>query len=155
MTTAPPPAHPIQSEAPNTAEGFQVILLLILGLALIGAATVALGFAGRSPGGVAIGAGLVLAAGAISVFSAIVRSRVQFETASTPAVNLRAARYAAPAHDTEAMETSRPNGSSPARPSEDTLRQRYQEKYIGLVQPRDAGERFSTFDLKHFPETLD
>jgi hypothetical protein len=65
MSTALP-GRPIQNEAPDNTQRFQTSVLLVLGLALIGAASIALGFAGGSAPGVAAGAGVVLAAGAIS-----------------------------------------------------------------------------------------
>ena len=77
MTMALPGRH-IQNEAPDNAEKFQTIVLLVLGLAFIGMASIALNFAGGSATGVAIGAGVVLAAGGISIFNAIVRSLFRF-----------------------------------------------------------------------------
>jgi hypothetical protein len=112
MTTTPP-AKPLQNELTDATERFHNDLLLILGLALIGAATIALGFAGRSPAGVAVGAGIVLAAGGISIFNAIARSRFFLDKAAVREVDARAAIDEA-RHATTSMPP-RPlrNGSSP------------------------------------------
>lgn len=127
MTTALP-GRPIQKETPDNTERFQTSVLLVLGLALIGAASIALGFAGGSAPGVAIGAGVVLAAGAISIFNAIARSLFRFESAFKNVISRRNSSRAvhmpvpiepsAPAHGAGEAETLFPHDTSPVRPRE-------------------------------------
>jgi O-antigen/teichoic acid export membrane protein len=63
-----PPGRPVQNNPPQTLERFHIYLLLVLGIAFVGAGLVVLGFAGNSPVAVGIGAGAVVAAGFIAVF---------------------------------------------------------------------------------------
>ena len=122
------PGRPIQNEAPDTTDRFQTSVLLILGLTLIGAASIALGFASGSAPAVAIGAGVVLAAGAISVFSALAGSRFRFESAFTGAITARtfsrathspdSVEHSGSARDVEAGERSAHPDSAPVRPRE-------------------------------------
>ena len=127
MSTALP-GRPIQNEAPDNTERFQTSVLLVLGLALIGAASIALGFAGGSAPAVAAGAGVVLAAGAISIFNAIaIRSHFRFESAIKGVISRRNSSGAshmpvptepsAHAHGAEA-ETLLQHHISAARPRE-------------------------------------
>ena len=63
-----PPGRPVQNNPPQTLERFHIYLLLVLGIAFVGAGLVVLGFAGNSPVAVGFGAGAVVAAGFIAVF---------------------------------------------------------------------------------------
>jgi hypothetical protein len=58
------------------SEKFCVYLLLVLGIAFLGAGITIIGFAGSSPVTVAIGAGAIAAAGLISIFFSIFRLRL-------------------------------------------------------------------------------
>jgi hypothetical protein len=62
------PGRPVQNNAPRTLERFHICLLLVLGVAFVGAGIVALGFAGNSSAAIGVGAGAVVAAGLIAVF---------------------------------------------------------------------------------------
>jgi hypothetical protein len=120
--------RPIQNETPDKTERFQTTVLLVLGLALIGAASIALGFAARSAPGVALGAGVVLAAGAISIFNAIARSLHHLESAFKGMTSRRNSsrtshvpvplERSAPANSMGGAETLFQHGSSPVRPRE-------------------------------------
>ena len=59
-------------------------LLLVLGIGLIGAGTAALRFAARSIAAIGSGAGAMVAAGLLSVFFALVESRLAIHEASIP-----------------------------------------------------------------------
>jgi hypothetical protein len=60
-----------------TSERFHVYLLLVLGLAFLGAGITIIGLVSESPVVVAIGAGVVVAAGLISVLFALMGSRLR------------------------------------------------------------------------------
>ena len=127
MTAALPRRH-TQNEAPDNAEKFQTIVLLVLGLAFIGAASIALGFAGGSASGVAIGAGVVLAAGGISIFNAIARTDFRSEGVFKNLISKRNSNHAshmpvavkasAPAHNAVEAESLPPRESAAVRPRE-------------------------------------
>jgi len=121
--------RPIQNEEPDNTGLFQNSVLLVLGLALIGAASIVLGFAGGSAPGLAIGAGVVLAAGAISIFNAVSRSLVRFESNFKGVISRRNSSRArhmpvptepsAPAHGgAREAKTLFEHGTSPVRPGE-------------------------------------
>jgi hypothetical protein len=63
-----PPGRPVRNNAPRTLEKFHIYLLLVLGIAFVGAGITAIGFAIGSPGEVGLGAGAVVAAGLIAIF---------------------------------------------------------------------------------------
>ncbi len=73
-----PPGRPTRNDSSQIREKPQVYLLLVLGIGLIGAGTAALGFAAQSIAAVGIGAGAMVAAGLLSVFFALVGSRVHW-----------------------------------------------------------------------------
>jgi len=122
------PGRPVQNEAPDKTERFQTSVLLVLGLALIGAASIALGFAGGSAPGVAIGSGVVLGAGAISVFNAIARPLFRFQSSFRAVISRRNSSQAshmpvpteptAPAPRAREAETLLQHDTSPVRPRE-------------------------------------
>jgi hypothetical protein len=75
---------PSGSSAPNAAsrrtERFRGYLLLVLGIAFLGAGITIIGLASSSPATVAIGAGAIAAAGLISIFFALVGLRLITKT---------------------------------------------------------------------------
>ncbi len=77
-----PPGRPVQNNPPQTLERFHICLLLVLGIAFVGAGLTVLGFAGHSPAAVGIGAGAVVAAGLIAVFFALAGYRLTIEQKS-------------------------------------------------------------------------
>ena len=77
-----PPGRPVQNNPPQTLERFHIYLLLVLGIAFVGAGLVVLGFAGNSPVAVGFGAGAVVAAGFIAVFFALAGYRPIIEKKS-------------------------------------------------------------------------
>jgi hypothetical protein len=82
--TAPLPGRPIRSNAPQTLEKFHVYILLVLGIALVGAALTVIGFVTLSFGVVGVGAGALATAGLIAVFFAVAGSRLNIEEESDP-----------------------------------------------------------------------
>ena len=60
--------RPIRSSAPQTLEKFHIYILLVLGIALVGAALTVIGFATFSPPAVGLRAGALATAGLIAVF---------------------------------------------------------------------------------------
>jgi hypothetical protein len=95
-----PPGRPIQNNAPRTLERFHIYLLLVLGIALVGAGITVLGFLGQSPAAVGMGAGAVVAAGLIAGFFALTGHRPTIETKNihTDAVSAALARNPYPEH---------------------------------------------------------
>jgi hypothetical protein len=84
-----PPGRPVQNNAPRTLEKFHIYLLLILGIAFVGAGIAAIGFAIDSPGEVGLGAGAVVAAGLIAIFFALAGSlTVEQESVLTDATSI-------------------------------------------------------------------
>jgi len=75
---------PSGSSAPNAvsrrSERFRGYLLLVLGIAFLGAGITIIGLAGSSPATVGIGAGAIVAAGLISIFFAVVGLRLTAKT---------------------------------------------------------------------------
>jgi hypothetical protein len=65
-----PPGRPVH-DAPRTLERFHIYLLVVLGIAFIGAGITVMGFVAASPVAVGIGAGAVVAAGLIAVYFAL------------------------------------------------------------------------------------
>jgi len=77
-----PPGRPVQNNPPQL-ERFHIYLLLVLGIAFVGAGLVVLGFAGNSPVAVGFGAGnAVVAAGFIAVLFALAGYRPIIEKKS-------------------------------------------------------------------------
>ena len=66
--------------ASRRSERFRGYLLLVLGIAFLGAAITMIGLASSSPATVAIGAGAIAAAGLISIFFAVVCLRLSTKT---------------------------------------------------------------------------
>jgi hypothetical protein len=66
------PGRPFKDSAQRSAESYYTYLLLILGIALIGAGIAVLGFASGSLAAVGIGAGFLIADGMITLFVAVV-----------------------------------------------------------------------------------
>ena len=79
-----PPGRPVRNSTPRTLERFHIYLLLVLGIALVGAGLTVIGFATISPAVVGIGAGTLVAAGLIAVYFALARSRLTVEEVSVP-----------------------------------------------------------------------
>jgi len=79
-----PPGRPTRNDSSQIREKLQVYLLLVLGIGLMGAGTAALGFAAQSIAAVGIGAGAMVAAGLLSVFFALVGSRVNIHWGGVP-----------------------------------------------------------------------
>jgi hypothetical protein len=103
--TAPLPGRPIRSNAAQKLEKFHVDILLVLGIAFIGAGVTAIGFATASPGAVGLGAAAVVASGLIAVYFALAGvSRMAIEEESDPS---DAPSIAPLAHDSE-TENRRP-----------------------------------------------
>jgi hypothetical protein len=88
--TEPLPGRPVRSSAPHRLEKFHIYLLLVLGIALVGAGLTAIGFAIISPGMVGIGAGTLVAAGLIAVYFALAGSRLTVgeESVSTEDISI-------------------------------------------------------------------
>ena len=81
-----PPGRSVQNNAPRTLERFHIYLLLVLGIAFIGAGITAIGFATASSAAVGLGAGAVVAAGLVAVFFALAGlSCLTVEEESVPA----------------------------------------------------------------------
>ena len=66
------PGRPVQNNAQRAVESFHTYLLLILGIAFVGAGIAILGFASGSLAAVGIGAGFLIADGIISLFIAVI-----------------------------------------------------------------------------------
>ena len=66
------PGRPVQNNAQRPIESFHTYLLLILGIAFVGAGIAILGFASGSLVAVGIGAGFLIADGIISLFIALI-----------------------------------------------------------------------------------
>jgi hypothetical protein len=66
--TAPLPGRPIRSNAPQTLEKFHIYILLVFGIALVGASLTVIDFATLSYSAVGLGAGALATAGLIAVF---------------------------------------------------------------------------------------
>jgi hypothetical protein len=79
-----PPGRPVRNSAPRTLEKFHIYLLLVLGIALVGAGLTVIGFATISPAVAGIGAGTLVAAGLIAVYFALAGSRLTVEEKSVP-----------------------------------------------------------------------
>jgi hypothetical protein len=73
-----PSGRPIRNNAPRALERFHIYLLLVLGIAFIGAGATALGFAIASPAAVGVGVGAVVAAGLVAIIFALAGSRRTF-----------------------------------------------------------------------------
>ena len=84
MPDAPPGRPTRNNSSSQIRERLQVYLLLVLGIGLMGAGTAALGFAAQSVAAVGIGAGAMVAAGLLSVFFALVESRLSIHEAGIP-----------------------------------------------------------------------
>jgi hypothetical protein len=63
--------RPVRTDAPRTLERFHIYLLLVLGIAFVGAGIIAIGFGINSSAAVGLGAGAVVAAGLIAIFFAL------------------------------------------------------------------------------------
>jgi hypothetical protein len=79
-----PPGRPVRNSAPRTLDKFHFYLLLVLGIALVGAGLTVIGFATISPAVVGIGAGTLVAAGLFAVYFALAGSRLTVEEVSIP-----------------------------------------------------------------------
>jgi hypothetical protein len=66
------PGRPVQNNAQRAVERFHTYLLLILGIAFVGAGIAILGFASDSLPAVGVGAGCLIADGMISLFIALI-----------------------------------------------------------------------------------
>jgi hypothetical protein len=77
-----PPGRPVRNSTPRTLERFHIYLLLVLGIALVGAGLTVIGFATISPAVVGIGAGTLVAAGLIAVYFALAGSRLTVDEVS-------------------------------------------------------------------------
>ena len=66
------PGRPVQNNAQRAVESFHTYLLLILGIAFVGAGIAILGFASDSLPAVGVGAGCLIADGMISLFIALI-----------------------------------------------------------------------------------
>ena len=105
-----PPGRPVQNNPPQL-ERFHIYLLLVLGIAFVGAGLVVLGFAGNSPVAVGFGAGAVVAAGFIAVFFALAGYRpiIEKKSAGTNADAIAAlTRNAYPEHPRTAHDDDVP-----------------------------------------------
>ena len=60
--------RPVRNDASRRPEGLHIYVLLILGIAFVGAGISAMGFAVYSLGVIGVGAGAELAAGLVSIF---------------------------------------------------------------------------------------
>ena len=72
------PGRPIRDNAPRASERFHIYLLLVLGIAFIGAGITVSGFAIASLAAVGVGAGAVVAAGLLAIIFAVAGSRRTF-----------------------------------------------------------------------------
>jgi hypothetical protein len=82
-----PPGRPVKTNSPRTLERFHIYLLLVLGIALLGAGVTVIGFVTASHAAVGIGAGAIVAAGLIAVCCAVAGvSRLTVEEKSVPTV---------------------------------------------------------------------
>jgi hypothetical protein len=66
------PGRPVQNNTRRAAENFHTYLLLLLGIAFVGAGIAILGFAIGSLAAVGVGAGCLIADGMISLFFALI-----------------------------------------------------------------------------------
>ena len=67
-----PSVPPAQDDPSRKLERFQVYLLLVLGIALLGAGITVIGLVTTSPATVGVGAGIIAAAGLLSMVFAVV-----------------------------------------------------------------------------------
>ncbi len=113
-----PPGRPTRNDSSSqTREKYQVYLLLVLGIGLMGAGTAALGFAARSVAAVGIGAGAMVATGLLSVFFALVQSRRSMDEGSVPKDDTSAARLPLD-RDPDNQRPAWPPRTSPRSPIE-------------------------------------
>jgi hypothetical protein len=87
------PGRPIRNKTAQRLEKFHIYLLLVLGVGLVGTGVAIIGFAVNSPAAIGVGAGGVVGAGFISIFFALVGSRLEIEekrmlTDADPAASL-------------------------------------------------------------------
>jgi hypothetical protein len=57
------PGRRVRNDAPRTLEKFHIYLFLVVGIALVGAGVIAIGFAIGSSAAIGLGSGAVVAAG--------------------------------------------------------------------------------------------
>ena len=73
------PGRPIRNDSPRTREKSQACLLFVLGIGFMGTGAAIFGFAAHSIAAIGIGAGAIVAAGLLSVFFALVESRLSVD----------------------------------------------------------------------------
>jgi hypothetical protein len=112
-----PPGRPVRDNAPLTPEKFHIYLLLVLGIAFVGAGIAAIGFAIDSPGEVGLGAGAVVAAGLIAIFFALAgMSRLVVEKEESDPSDAASVAPLAPDSDPENRRPAWPPRTSPKDP---------------------------------------
>ena len=100
------PGRPIRNNVSRTLERFHTYLLVALGVAFIGTGITAIGIVTTSPAAVAVGAGVLVGAGLIAIFFALVGSRLTLgRSLQTDATSI-----ASPTSDPE------PENQRPVRP---------------------------------------
>ena len=84
-------SEPSEPSAPRILERLYVHILLVLGVAFLGAGITIMGLASRSAAAVGVGAGTIAAAGFISIFFALVRPRLNTNAEDTSSEDRKSA----------------------------------------------------------------